>query len=52
VFGRGLTIFGIVVAVSLLAAVLFIPIAVLLVWLVVTAVALVRTPPRRGAEAA
>ena len=52
VFGRGLTAFGLVAAVSLLAAIAFIPIAVLLVWLVVAAVALVRMPPRHGAEAA
>jgi hypothetical protein len=41
-FGRPMQVFGIVVAVILLASLAFIPIAALLVWLVVTAIVLVR----------
>jgi hypothetical protein len=41
-FGRRMQVFGIVVALILLASLAFIPIAALLVWLVVTAIVLVR----------
>ena len=41
-FGRPMQVFGIVVALILLASLAFIPIAALLVWLVVAAIVLVR----------
>jgi hypothetical protein len=44
-FGRRMTAFGYVVAVILLAAVLFVPIVALLVWLVVAAIVSLRTAP-------
>ncbi|MEO9140350.1 MAG: hypothetical protein ABI345_14950 [Jatrophihabitans sp.] len=43
-FGRKMMIFGLIVAVILLASLAFIPIVALLVWLVVTAVVLIRRP--------
>jgi hypothetical protein len=43
-FGRKMMIFGLVVAFILLASFAFIPIVALLVWLVVTAVVLIRRP--------
>jgi hypothetical protein len=41
-FGRRMMIFGLIVAVILLASLAFIPIAALLIWLVVTAIVLIR----------
>jgi hypothetical protein len=43
-FGRKMMIFGLVVAVILLASIAFIPIVALLAWLVVTAIVLIRRP--------
>ncbi len=43
-FGRKMMVFGLLVAVVLLASLAFIPIVALLVWLVVTAVVLIRSP--------
>lgn len=47
IFGRRLTILGLVVSVVLLASVFFVPIVALLVWLVAASVALVRAPEPR-----
>jgi hypothetical protein len=41
-FGQKMKVFGLVVAVTLLAAITFVPIAALLVWLLVTSVTLIR----------
>jgi hypothetical protein len=43
-FGRKMMIFGLIVAVILLASLAFIPIVALLIWLVVTAIVLIRRP--------
>jgi hypothetical protein len=44
VFGRGLSIFGIVAAIALLAALAFVPIVLLLAWVVAVSLTLLRAP--------
>ena len=51
VFGRGLTVFSLVVAVILLFSVLFLPILALMIWLVVLAVVMLRQPRGTAVEA-
>ena len=44
IFGRKLTIFGLVVALVLLGAIAFVPIVALLIWLVIASITLMRNP--------